>query len=150
MQLAPWHISQYNIKNYQSLLKFEQSYPYCGLPFTAYVACLVCLLQKEADVRLLRAKGIIPSTRNDEKDVLGYVQQFKTLLHDNAIMTNDLDILSKKVMAHHERKSTRCYGEFKSRYCSNPWITISVIAGILLFVLTFMQTLYGTLSYYKQ
>ncbi|XP_078169247.1 uncharacterized protein LOC144563639 [Carex rostrata] len=150
MKLAPWHISEYSPKIYESLLRFERGYGlFCGYPFTAYVACMVCLLQTEEDVQLLRAKGIIPSTRNDEKEVLSSVKQFRTFLCDDVPMSNDLANLSAKVMANHQRSVIRYYGEFKSRYCSNPWITASVIAGICLFVLTFLQTMYGMLSYYK-
>ncbi|KAF3325304.1 hypothetical protein FCM35_KLT10375 [Carex littledalei] len=150
MQLTPWKLHHISTKLYESFLIFEQNYLEVGKPFTAYVACLYCLLKTEADVKILRENGIIRNTIFDDKNVLCYVQELKTLIDDTLRMPNELVILKEKVMEHHKKSIYRVYGEFKKRYCSNTWIVISVIAGILLFVLTFIQTVYGTLSYYKQ
>ncbi|XP_078169245.1 uncharacterized protein LOC144563637 [Carex rostrata] len=151
MRLAPLHLLDFSTQLYESLLRFEN---HCWLPlevtFTAYVACMACFLKTESDVRVLREKGIIPGTSFDDKDVLRFVQKMKTFIAGNLTMPRELVVLEENVMAHHKRSVYRLIGEFKKRYCSNTWIIISVIAGILLFVLTFIQALYGTLSYYKQ
>ena len=102
------------------------------------------------NVKILRANGIIQGTVVDDLLIWDKVHQFSSSIIDDVCMPNDLNILSEKVRAHHERSYSRSYAELKSRYFANPWITISVVAGILLFVLTFIQTIYGTLNYYKQ
>ncbi|XP_078149692.1 uncharacterized protein LOC144545013 [Carex rostrata] len=154
MEIAPLHIFKYSISIYNELLEFERGYMDCGFPVTAYVACIVYLLHTEGDVRILRANGIIPSMGNDENDVLCSVKELKELIcWDDIPMSDDLYDFSKKVRAHHERPSSKYYGEFKSRYCANPWIAISVVAGVCLFFLTFFQSViqavFGTLSYLK-
>ncbi|XP_078150060.1 UPF0481 protein At3g47200-like [Carex rostrata] len=150
MQLTLWHILQYSSVLYESLISFEQWYRDCGIPFTAYIACMACLLKTEADVQVLRESGVIPGTTFDDKDVLCCVNELKTFISGNLILPNELVILEEKVMAHHKKSVYRVIGDFKKLYCSNPWIIFSIIAGILLFALTFIQTIYGTLSYYKQ
>jgi hypothetical protein len=151
IQLTPLHVLPYSTILCKNLLIFEGHYGFiCGYPFTAYVACMACFLKSEADVRLLREIGVIPSTTFDDKDVLSFVQEIKTSIPNNLYMPNEMSFLEEKVMAHHKKSFYRVIGEFKKRYCSNTWIILSIIAGILLFALTFIQTLYGTLSYYKQ
>ncbi|XP_078149695.1 UPF0481 protein At3g47200-like [Carex rostrata] len=159
MQIAPLHIFKYSFEIYRTLLNFERHYVDCGFPVTAYVACIMNLLPTKADVKLLRANGIVPSTGIDEKEVLSSLQRLKgdDVDFNNVRMPNDLNILSEKVREHHETSYSRSYAELKSRYFANPWITISVIAGILLFILTFLQTIlsfiqtkYSVLSYKQQ
>ncbi|XP_078153363.1 uncharacterized protein LOC144548536 [Carex rostrata] len=142
MQLAPWHMLTDSSTLVTELLRFERQYVNCGFPFTAYFASMACMLKTEADVQVLRANGvIIPSTRFDDKDILCCVRELKSEIDDNIAMPNPLKSLEEKVMAHYQRSSYRVYGEFKRRYCSNPWITVSVIAGICLFFLNLIQTL---------
>ncbi|XP_078149727.1 uncharacterized protein LOC144545048 [Carex rostrata] len=151
LQLTPWHLFNDSPKFYEILLRFEGLYGLrCGLPFSSYVTCMANLVKTEEDVKVLRANDIIPGTSFDDKNVLLTVHELKTLINDTIRMPNELFNLEKKVMAHHKKSVYRVIGEFKKRYCSNTWIIISVIAGILLFALTFIQTIYGTLSYYKQ
>ncbi|XP_078149418.1 uncharacterized protein LOC144544732 [Carex rostrata] len=150
MQLSPWLIFDYSIKIYKGLLLFESVYgELCGFPITAYVACMVWLLQTDDDVRLLCTNGIVRSTRDDKNSVLRSVEELKKILSDDVPMSDDLYELSKKMTAHHERKSPRYYGEFISRYFANPWLTISVIVGIIYFFVNVIDAIYNTLSYYK-
>ena len=66
-----------------------------------------------------------------------------------ACIPDDLDSLAEKVSEHHERDVSVAYSEFKSQFCPNRWVIISVLAAITLFVLTFIQTVYSALAYYK-
>ncbi|XP_078168847.1 uncharacterized protein LOC144563271 [Carex rostrata] len=150
MQLTPWYHTPFKRILYESLLIFEAQYTDCAIPFTTYIACMACLLKTEADVQVLRESDVIQNTSFDDKDVLLCVQDLKTFIPSNLCLPDKLVTLEKNVMAHHKKSVHRVIGELKKRYCSNTWIIISVIAGISLFVLTFIQTLYGTLSYYKQ
>ncbi|XP_078149452.1 uncharacterized protein LOC144544769 [Carex rostrata] len=79
MQLTPWELYNYSPKLYESLLRFEDLYFIrCGYLFSSYVTCMASLLQTEADVRVLRANDIIPSTSFDDKNVLRCIQELKT------------------------------------------------------------------------
>lgn len=150
MKLAPWHIFDNSIEIYKDLLKFESVYgEVCGFPITAYVACMVHLIQTEDDVRILQANGIIPITRGNRNNVLCEVEELKESLSDDVPMSDDLYDLSKKITAHHERKSTKYYGEFKRFYFASPWMTISVIAGIIYFSFNLIDAIYNALFYYK-
>ncbi|CAO2145128.1 unnamed protein product [Urochloa humidicola] len=86
-----------------------------------------------------------------EEDVLSFLHDIGSFLVDEvrACIPDDLHSLSGKVIEHHERDVSISYSEFKSQFCPNRWVIISVIAAITLFVLTFIQTIYSALAYYK-
>lgn len=151
MQVTPLHLFPYSNEIFRHLLNFEQRYPAYGLPVTAHFACMRSLLQTKADVKLLQKNGIVQNTMKGEEDVLSFLHDVGHFLVDEvrACIPHDLDSLSEKVIEHHERGVSIAYSEFKSQFCPNRWVIISVIAAITLFVLTFIQTLYSVLAYYK-
>lgn len=151
MQLTPLHLFPYSNEIFHQLLNFEQRYPAYGLPVTAHFACMKSLLQTKADVKLLQKNGIVQNTMKGEEDVLSFLHDVGHFLVDEvrACIPDDLDSLSEKVIEHHERDVSIAYSEFKSQFCPNRWVIISVLAAITLFVLTFIQTVYSALAYYK-
>ena len=150
MQVTPLHLFSYSDEIFCQLLNFEQRYPAYGLPVTAHFACMKSLLQTKEDVKLFHKKGIV-NTMKGEEDVLSFLHDVGHFLVDEvrACIPDDLDSLSEKVIEHHERDVSIAYSEFKSQFCPNRWVIISVLAAITLFVLTFIQTVYSALAYYK-
>ena len=61
---------------------------------------MATLLQTKADVKLLRANGIVLSTGKDEKQVLEFVRYLEIALSSDVRMPNDLSDLSEKIRAH--------------------------------------------------
>ncbi|KAJ3691540.1 hypothetical protein LUZ61_020704 [Rhynchospora tenuis] len=150
MQVTPLHLFPYSNEIFRHLLNFEQRYPAYGLPVTAHFACLKSLLQTKEDVKLLQKNGIVQNTMKGE-DVLSFLHDIGNFLvgEVRASIPDDLHSLSVKVVEHHERDVSIAYSEFKSQFCPNRWVIISVIAAFTLFVLTFIQTIYSALAYYK-
>ncbi|XP_078153668.1 UPF0481 protein At3g47200-like [Carex rostrata] len=153
MQLPNRSHFQYKDEIYKQLLAFERHYGMvCGFSVTAHIACILCLAKSEEDVKLLRDEHIIPRIEG-KKDVLSYLERYKTDVFSSAIpMSVDLFYLMSDVTSHHDENPDRkkYYVDFKKRYCSSPWIIISVVGGIILFILTFIQTIYSALSYNKE
>jgi Plant protein of unknown function len=151
MKITSLHIFPYSRDIFKILLNFEQRYLECGLPVTAYLACMKSLLQTKADVKLLQKNGILQNTLKGEQDILNFVHDMATYLVENlnSCIPDDLHSLSEKVTEHHEGNVSRVYSEFMSQFCPNRWVIISVIGAIILFVFTFMQTIYTALGYYK-
>jgi Plant protein of unknown function len=154
MEITPMYIFQYSREIFKNLLNFEQRYLECGLPVTAYLACMKNLLQTNADVELLHKNGIVQNTFKGEKDILDFVHYMTTILVNelNACVPSDLSNLSKEVNDHHEKIISRAYSELKTQFCPNRWLIFTIIGAIIsiiLFVLTFMQTIYTALGYYK-
>ncbi|XP_078149700.1 uncharacterized protein LOC144545020 [Carex rostrata] len=148
MELAPWYIFDNSIEIYKALLVFESVYgEFCGFPITAYLACMVHLLQTDDDVRILLTNGIIPSTMGNRNNVLRSVEEIKKILLDDVPMSEELHKLSKRITDHHKRKSPRYFGEFKSRYFATPWITISLIVGIIYFSVNFIESVSAVIYY---
>jgi Plant protein of unknown function len=149
MQIAPLDLFPYSHEIFSTLLKFEQHYR-GELTLTVYIACMKGLLQTKEDVKLLQKNGIVRNTLKDEKEVLDFVQHFwKYLLEVDAAIPFSFIRFSDEVNEHHEKGLARCYAGFKSHFCPSRWVMISIIAGITLFALTVIQSLYTVLGYYK-
>jgi Plant protein of unknown function len=151
MQITPLHIFPYSHEIFRHLLNFEQRCLIYGLPVTAHLACMKSLLQTKEDVKLLQKDGIVQNTLKGEEDVLAFLHDMGPFLVDEirACIPDDLNTLSENVIEHHGSSASIAYSEFKSQFFPNRWIIISIIAAITLFVLTFIQTIYSALAYYK-
>ncbi|KAJ3685719.1 hypothetical protein LUZ61_014883 [Rhynchospora tenuis] len=150
MHLTPLILGQYSLELFGHLLDFEQWYLDCGLPVTAYVACIARLLQTEDDVKLLEQKGIVrKSTVTERQNTLQEIKKIGSVLPVMSYLPNEIDDMSKQVSKHHESRASRHCADLKRQFCPNKWVFISVTAAFCLFILSFLQTLYGTLGYYK-
>ncbi|KAI6681366.1 hypothetical protein NL676_035247 [Syzygium grande] len=54
--------------------------------------------------------------------------------------------LSDKLIQHCQRPYNKWKATFKRKYCSSPWVVISVIAAVVLLFLTVAQTVCSVLS----
>ncbi|KAJ1690360.1 hypothetical protein LUZ63_014515 [Rhynchospora breviuscula] len=150
MHLTPLILCEYSLELFGSLLDFEQWYLDCGFPVTKYIACMARLLQTEEDVKLLEQKGIVrTSTVTDRQNTLREIKKIGSVLPVMSYLPDEIDDMSKKVRKHHDSRASRLSADLKSQFCPNKWVFISVTAAICLFILSFIQTLYGTLGYYK-
>ncbi|EYU25935.1 hypothetical protein MIMGU_mgv1a017769mg [Erythranthe guttata] len=103
------------------------------------------------DVSLLRSCGIIYNALGSDKDI---IKLFK-LLHTDIVVDpdSDLDIVYMQVsrkLSRRLRKRLHEWGsDFARTYFRSPWAVVSIIAGVLLFTLAAIQTVYSVLGYYR-
>ncbi|XP_078159659.1 uncharacterized protein LOC144555255 [Carex rostrata] len=156
VQFPPMHRFLYENEIFKDLLAFERGYGIvCGFSVTSYLTCIVSLVKTEEDVGLLRVNGLLPTEKMDL--FISSLKEYQTILLSNNIpITWHLFDMMEELRSHYYKRFSikKCYADFKRRYCSNPWITLSVVGGILLFILTiiqtelsFIQTKYSVLSY---
>nr|CAD1831546.1 unnamed protein product [Ananas comosus var. bracteatus] len=63
-------LSDYSKPIFRNLIAFEATPTNSVLCFTAYTACMSCMLQREDDVKLLRERGIVASTNYKDADIV--------------------------------------------------------------------------------
>ncbi|KAJ4788323.1 hypothetical protein LUZ62_039569 [Rhynchospora pubera] len=150
MHLTPLILCEYSLELFGSLLDFEQWYLDCGFPITNYFACMARLLQTEEDVKLMEQKGIVrTSTVTDRQNTLKEIKKIGSVLPVMSYLPDEIDDMSKKIRKHHDSRASRHCANLKSQFCPNKWVFISITGAIFLFILSFIQTFYSTLSYYK-
>lgn len=113
-----------------------------------YVFIMDRLIDTPGDVDLLIDNGIIESKLADSQEVASLINKLSpgvTLSRANFYFTNLCEDLNDYYrVPWHKWRTT-----LKRDYFSNPWTIISVIAAVVLLILTFVQTFYSVVSYYK-
>nr|CAD1831500.1 unnamed protein product [Ananas comosus var. bracteatus] len=141
------HLYDYSKSTFRNLIAFEANPTNDVLCFTAYSACMSCILQRKEDVKLLMERGILASTNYKDTEVIEFFKDLSRKVEDS-IMPDTLIELYNEVNGHHNNKISKWFGNFRLHYFPNPWITLSLIGALVLFALSFFQTIYGMLSYY--
>ncbi|XP_074580969.1 UPF0481 protein At3g47200-like [Curcuma longa] len=143
-------IRAYNVSNtiLRNLIAFEQLYPERGTHVTDFAYLMDCLIDTREDVALLREADILVSAMGSNKDV---ADLFNRLCHKVVVQPTKghLRAVFEDVPKHCEKKYNKWRATLNHAYFGNPWAAISVVAAILLFVLTIVQTVYSVLSYYQ-
>lgn len=116
---------------------------------TSYMYFMGCLVQVIDDARLLQSRGIIVTTfppfevtklfRRMSRDI--------SLEHD-ALHPEYVETLAM-VRACYNKLSNEWRKDLFQTYLKSPWAIISVVAAILLFTLSIIQTVYTVLSYVR-
>ncbi|KAG6498076.1 UPF0481 protein At3g47200-like [Zingiber officinale] len=122
-----------------NLVAFEYCYTNAGAHITSYVTFLSCLMHGEEDVRLLHLNGVVINKMSTDKKVAEF---FSRICPQGPIASkpNHLGNLFLKVKDHHTRKKNIWMEEAKRKYCSSPCVTLSLVGGLCLLMLTFLQT----------
>ncbi|KAL6337215.1 hypothetical protein AAG906_036529 [Vitis piasezkii] len=142
----------------RNLITLEQC---CFSPYhvTSYAFMMRSLIRSSVDAELLQLKGIIISDLETGQDVSDLIRG----ICKNVVFSRNFyfDGLCKKVK---EYRASRCHwqrqkaiwtfrshiylAELKRDYFSSPWKVIAFLAGLVLLILTGLQTFYTVRSYY--
>ncbi|XP_030452033.1 UPF0481 protein At3g47200-like [Syzygium oleosum] len=130
-----------------NLIAFELSHVGAGSEVMSYICFMDNIIDKGRDVALLRAVGIIHNyMESDEAAAKLFNSLGKDLMLDcdsslRGVM-NDVKEYCKK--RRHMWRANLMHTHFR-----NPWVILSLIAAVVLFGLTAIQTVYAVLSYKK-
>ncbi|KAG8472253.1 hypothetical protein CXB51_034476 [Gossypium anomalum] len=117
--------------------------------YVDYVLFMDKLINTGKDVELLRKSGIIDNWLGDDEAVtkifnkLGYFVYYDT----EAFYYEDI---ADRVNKHCKRDWNKWKAKLKKDYFNTPWSPISFLAGLLLLLITIVQTIFSLLSYYQQ
>ncbi|XP_011086740.1 UPF0481 protein At3g47200-like [Sesamum indicum] len=132
-----------------NLIAFERFHVGAGNEVSSYMFFLTSLIKGSQDVSLLRSCGIIINNLSNDEDV---AEMFNLLGRDVIIdPESSLDtvyrVVSQRLRNRFRKRLHQWRAELVRTYFRSPWVAISVVAAILLFTLTIIQTIYSVLSY---
>lgn len=142
-QLVLYDVTEYYIRN---IIAFEQCYHECNRYLTDYMVFMDRLVDTSGDAKLLIDKGIIRHQLSNEEavpELLNALGKEVTLSQPNYYFKS----LSHELIKHCEKTHNKWKATFKRDYCSSPWVVISVIAAVVLLLLTVVQTVCSVLSF---
>ncbi|GLJ47692.1 hypothetical protein SUGI_1007180 [Cryptomeria japonica] len=103
------------------------------------------LIDSREDVGLFRKANIIRNFLGSDKQV---AKMFNALGVGITEVGEFQEVL-KDVNEHYNSKVKVWMSEFRKEHCSSPWYIISLVAAVILVVLTLLQTIYTMESYFK-
>ena len=129
----------------RNLLAYEQTSK-AGGEFTMYAVIMDSLIDTPEDLAILTKARVIDNHLGDDKSL---VKMWNKLCTNIVIRScGRWDNMKCNVMQHYHSPWRSMYVEFREKYFSRPWLTASVIAGVLLLLVTLVQIVYTILSYY--
>ncbi|KAK6122760.1 hypothetical protein DH2020_043498 [Rehmannia glutinosa] len=103
----------------------------------SYVNFMKSLIDSPDDVKELREKRILLTTLESDEEV---VQLYRDLNTYGMGSMYSFQEVKQRIQEHYDSKTKTWMAELIHNYFSNPWSFIAWFAGLLLLVLTFMQT----------
>ncbi|KAJ6428275.1 hypothetical protein OIU84_023656 [Salix udensis] len=132
---------------FRNLIAYEQCSQRQHLYVTDYIILMDCLINTREDVQILRHCGIIENALGDDEMVCMLFNKLGTYVMPSN--HSYYDQLFDRVENHCARRRNVWLAKLRHNYFNSPWSLISVIAALSLLLLTFLQTLFTVMSYYK-
>lgn len=132
---------------FRNLIALEQTCPHFGNSFTAYAAFISHLTSSATDVSFLVKRGIIVhQMRSDDEVSVAFARLLENIDFDR----NSLHYLRSTCIAleqHYQNRLNRWMAWLWQNHFSNPWLSLAVLAAILVLVCTILQLLFALLAY---
>ncbi|KAJ3680886.1 hypothetical protein LUZ60_015375 [Juncus effusus] len=133
--------------NLANLLAFEQNKGDDDFLFlSSYLSFLMSIVRTSNDLAILRQCGIITFAGTNDEDNALFFNHLDCMITMGS-GTNLFTELCGDIKDYYEGTWHRYRAMLKRDYFNSPWSIISLGAGCILLVLTFLQTLYGIKSY---
>ncbi|GKV29560.1 hypothetical protein SLEP1_g38476 [Rubroshorea leprosula] len=138
----------------ESLFRNFVAYEQCkegisSTPFTDYITFMDCLINTGKDVGLLYRCGVLDNWLGDHEVVATMFNR----LGDSVLIFEGNFFYAKifiEVNEHCRKRRNRWMANFRHNYVNTPWALISIIAAVILLLLTVLQSVYSVLAYYHQ
>ncbi|XP_078161194.1 UPF0481 protein At3g47200-like [Carex rostrata] len=133
---------------FSNLIAFEQcKYGKENNPFTSFVYLLDNLVNTPNDVTILQECGIIENWLGSEEELTHFINQ----VTEGAGIGDDhyLAELFTEVNKYVESSWHRHRAKLIRDYFSSPWAIISLIAALILLVLTLVQSFFAVFAYFR-
>ncbi|CAB4263458.1 unnamed protein product [Prunus armeniaca] len=123
---------------FRNLIAFEQCYHGRSQQITSYAVFMDKLINSDKDIKLLSKKKILANWLSVE-DGSNF---FNKLYTDTVVKEFHYDKLCAEVNKYYQVGWHKQLEILRRDYVANPWTIISLIAGIILLVLTLLQTIF--------
>ncbi|KAK7320521.1 hypothetical protein VNO77_30070 [Canavalia gladiata] len=130
-----------------NLIAFERLHVGAGNEITSYIFFIDTIIDDEMDVALLHRRGILINALGNDKDV---AKLFNSLSKDISVDLHPVfDMVQMSMNNYCKKPWNKWRANLIHTYFRNPWAIVSLIAAILLFTLTIIQTLYTIKQSYQ-
>ncbi|XP_050231218.1 UPF0481 protein At3g47200-like [Mercurialis annua] len=131
-----------------NLMAFEWCHSGISIEVTEYICFMYYLIRSDRDVALLRSYGIIQNYLDSDRDVVLLLSS----LSRNSVTEVDSKLNRVRLMVNGycTRPWNKCRAYLVRNYFKSPWTAVNLIAAIILFLLTFAQTVYTVYPYYHR
>ncbi|KAJ4958865.1 hypothetical protein NE237_025976 [Protea cynaroides] len=136
------HSTEVILRNFIAYEQYSDDYSYV----TEYAAFLDGLIDSRKDVELLQLNGIVETIFGDPK---GMAKLFTSLLRHTAIPLYYTFPIHRDMDLYYNKPWHKWKASLMLDYFNTPWSFMSVIAAIILLILTFIQTFYTALPFIK-
>ncbi|KAG8369627.1 hypothetical protein BUALT_Bualt14G0033300 [Buddleja alternifolia] len=144
--LAPLTIEDRTESFLRNLIAYEQYFQGSQCNFvTDYVKFLDCLIDSSRDVEILSRYGIIDNWLGDDEVVANMFNK----LTDSVTGPGKLFIYAKifdNVKIHCNKRRNKWMAKLRTNYLNSPWAVISIVAAVVLLLLTIAQTVCSVLQ----
>ncbi|MCL7026993.1 hypothetical protein MKW94_007330 [Papaver nudicaule] len=141
-EMSPIHIHDDSELIFRNLIACEQSYSTRD-NMTSYAVLMDSLIDSAEDVEILRKQGIITvHNLGCDEDVAKIFNKLR--FHTGA--ADNYSKLNKEVMKYYRQSWHRWQASLKREYFGNPWTIVSLLAAVLLILLTIVSTVFGVLQ----
>lgn len=141
LEIPPLVLDDFIGQVFLNFVAFEQFYSYCPNHITSYVAFMGCLMNEEADARLLREKGIMENYFETDQQV----SRFFKIIGKDATFDISKSYLADVFEGVNKQTSKgnrlRCK-ELSHTFFGSPWTSVASFAALLLLGLTIIQTFF--------
>ncbi|XP_058077620.1 UPF0481 protein At3g47200-like [Magnolia sinica] len=147
MEIPLLSIYEYTGNLLRNFIAFEQCLPIVGNHFTSYAILMNCLVDTSTDVDILYQSKIIEHRLGSDDEVARLINQMTdgiTIDIENCYLSS----LFKEVKAYSEDVWHAWRASMVRNYFSSPWAIISLIAGILAFILTITMSFFSIYSFF--
>jgi hypothetical protein len=134
LEIPPLVIHEVTETAFWNLISYEQCYPKCEARITSYAVLLNNLINSAKDMDILCENKII------ENDA---AQLFNKLYHDTYVYDYCYTDLGRQVNSFCQRGWSRWHAVLVGKYFNTPWVGFSILAAVILLILTLVQTVYA-------
>ncbi|KAF3340713.1 hypothetical protein FCM35_KLT09557 [Carex littledalei] len=131
----------------RNLIAFES----CIIPSMRNISCYMklmdALINSEKDVELLQNCGVIYNTLSSHEMAATFFNDIGDFCFTDD-HTNRFSGLYKDVQKYYDSRWHRRLASLRHNYFSNPWTGISVVAAVILLILSVLQTFYAIYGYH--
>ncbi|XP_042518666.1 UPF0481 protein At3g47200-like [Macadamia integrifolia] len=127
---------------------YEHCHTDCGNEVTSYLILMDNLINSDEDVKYLHRRKILEHWLGSNAEVAEF---FNSLCQQVAFDFQDSYIskMSADVNNYCDKRTNEWLAIFSKNHCRNPWTIISLFAGVVFLLLTFVQTFYTVYGYYR-
>jgi hypothetical protein len=132
---------------FKNLVAFEQTDPQFGNDITAYIVFMSQFVTTPDDVTLLTERGIIMHMLDSDEEVSALFTRLTKQVFFDSYDDYYLKSLCHMLEAHYQSRLNRWIALLWRNHFSNPWLTLGMLAAIIVLVCTLIQTIYTVLAY---